>query len=113
MRNERVWCAGANRVDTTRLAVVDTTRLAECSALTIKDTPANPVELLKLDALGSIATLGGVETSTADEERRGAMDAGLHRHVLKEPAVGCVKGQGATEASHGRALSNVIAANET
>ena len=83
-----------------------------CAALPIEDPLANGVQLLKLDALGFVATVGGVETSPADQEGGRASDAGLHRHVLKEPAVGCVKGQGATEASHGWALSNVIPPNE-
>ena len=98
------WCAGANRVDTTRLA--------ERSALPIEDAPTNPVELLKLDALGFVATAGGIETATTYQEGRGALDAGLRCHVLKEPALRCVKGQGATEAPHGRTPSNAVAVNE-
>ena len=40
------------------------------------------------------------------------MDAGLRRHVLKEPALGDVETQVATEAPHGWTLSNVIAPDE-
>ncbi len=98
------WYAGANRVDTTRLA--------ECSALTIEDSLANGLQLLSLDALGSVATVGGVETSPADQEGGRAAHARFDRQLFQQTSLGGVKPQGATEASHGWALSNVIAPNE-
>ena len=82
------WCAGANRVDTTRLA--------ERSALPIKDTPANPVELLSLDALGSVTTVGGIETSPADQEGGRATHACFDRQLFQQTSLGCVKPHGAT-----------------
>ena len=82
------------------------------SALVAKDSPANPVELLKLDALGSVATVGSVETSTTDQEGGRAADVGFASQLFQQTSLGCVKPQGATEASHGWALSNLIVPNE-
>jgi len=83
-----------------------------CSALPIEDAQANPVELLSLDALGSVAAVGGVETSPADQEGGRAAHAGFSRQLFQQTSLGCVKPQGMTEASHSWALSNVIAPNE-
>ena len=80
-----------------------------CSALTIEDASANPVELLKLDALGSVAAVGGIETSPTDQEGGRAAHARFDRQVFQQTSLGCVKPQGATEAPHGRALLNAVA----
>ncbi len=84
----------------------------ECSTLTIEDPLANGLQLLSLGWLGFVATVGGVETSTADQEGGRAAHARFNSQLFQQTSLGCVKPQGATQASGSRALSKAIPPEE-